>query len=130
MFYERRRIIRRARYQNQQAHLDANSPPLAPARREAIIRGVISNRQVIYQSNSKATVDDAIAEAEKIPKAVETSQDPVPTARPDSPTPFKSDQEREERVREATKIYFEILAKQKPRRKSKRKSAAQHQPEK
>ena len=103
---------------------------MAPARREAIIRGVISNRQVIYQSNSKATVDDAIAEAEKIPKAVETSQDPVPTARPDSPTPFKSDQEREERVREATKIYFEILAKQKPRRKSKWKSAAQHQPEK
>jgi hypothetical protein len=108
---------------------------LASARREAIIRGVVSNRQVIYQSNNKATVDEAIKEADKIPKTVETSQDPVPASQPDSPTPFKSDQEREERVREATKIYFEVLAKyfylaRIPRLKSKRKSAAQHQSEK
>ena len=128
--YEKRRVIRRVRYQNKPVQFDVNLPPLAPARREAIIRGVISNRQVIYQSNSKATVDDAIEEAEKIPKAVETSQDPVPAVRPDSPTPFKSDQEREERVREATRINFEILVKQKPRRKSKRKSATQHQSKK
>jgi hypothetical protein len=128
--YEKRRVIRQARYQNQPAHLDANSPPFAPARRKAIIRSVVSSRQVIYQSNSEATVDEAIKEADKIPKTVETSQDPVPAARPDSPTPFRSDQELEERGREATKIYFEILAKQKPRRKSKRKSAAQHQSEK
>jgi hypothetical protein len=129
--YEKRRIIRRTRYQDQPVQLDVNLPPLAPARREAIIRGVVSYRQAIYpQSNSKATVDEAIKEAHKIPIAVETSQDPEPAARLDSLTQFKSDQDREERVRKATNIYFEILVKQKPRRKSKRKSAAQHQSEK
>jgi hypothetical protein len=93
---------------------------LVPARRESIIRGVVSNRQVVYQFN-----DEAIKEAEKIQETVETSKDPLPAARLVSPTPFKSEKERQERIREATKIYLEILAKQKPNRKSKRKSAAQ-----
>jgi hypothetical protein len=52
-----------------------------------------------HQSNSKATIDDAIEEAKKILKTVETSQDSVPATRPDSLTPFKSDQEREESIR-------------------------------
>jgi hypothetical protein len=122
---EKRRAVRRSRYQNPAALPDARAPPLALARRSAIIRRPVVDRRIIVQpvSDRQAIIDKAIKEAEEIAKTIRAGRNPDPAVRPISPAPIIHN--REALIKEAEEIMQQILAKRKST--DQQVSTAQHE---
>ncbi|EFX64547.1 hypothetical protein DAPPUDRAFT_266215 [Daphnia pulex] len=116
---EKRRVVRRSRYHNPVALPYARAPPLAPARRSAIIRRPVVDRRIIVQpvSDRQAITDKAIKEAEEIAKTIRAGRYPNPTV------PIIHN--REALIKEAEEIMQQILAKRKST--DQQVSTAQHE---
>ncbi len=84
---EKRRAVRRSRYQNPAAFPDARPPPFASARRNAIIRRPVVDRLIIVQpaNDRQAIIDKAIKEDEEIAKTIRAGRNPDPAVRLISP---------------------------------------------